>query len=79
MSVTVEHMLKRGLLMPHPIPVPLRQVVQQRSEQGESVAMIARTLGLVPRTVRHFGVTQVEQRPARWMRFKGVAHLELGD
>ncbi len=37
--------------MPHPLPV--RQVVVRRSQQGQSVTAIAQALGLVPRTVRH--------------------------
>src|SRR5262245_35081762 len=39
--------------MPHPIPVPLRLVIRQRTEQGHSIADIAKALGLIPRTVRH--------------------------
>jgi len=39
--------------MPHPVPLPLRRVIVQRAERGQSVAMIARSLGLVSRTVRH--------------------------
>jgi len=38
--------------MPHPIPLPVRQVIVQRAEQGQSAGLIARCLGLVPRTVR---------------------------
>jgi transposase len=38
--------------MPHPIPVPVRQVILQRAEQGQSAGLIARSLGLVARTVR---------------------------
>jgi hypothetical protein len=38
--------------MPHPIPLPVRQVIAQRAEQGQSADLIARCLGLVPRTVR---------------------------
>jgi len=38
--------------MPHPIPVPVRQVIIQRAEQGQSAGFIARSLGLVSRTVR---------------------------
>jgi len=38
--------------MPHPIPVPVRQVMIQRAEQGQSAGLIARSLGLVARTVR---------------------------
>src|SRR5215510_5036767 len=38
--------------MPHPIPVPVRQVIVQRAQQGQSASLIARCLGLVPRTVR---------------------------
>lgn len=39
--------------MPHPTPVPVRQVIRQLSEQGDGVTRIAEALGLVPRTVRH--------------------------
>ena len=38
--------------MPHPIPLPVRQVIVQRAEQGQSASLIARSLGLVSRTVR---------------------------
>ena len=38
--------------MPHPIPFPVRQLIGQRVEQGQSASFIARCLGLVPRTVR---------------------------
>jgi hypothetical protein len=38
--------------MPHPIPFPVRQVIVQRAEQGQSASLIARSLGLVSRTVR---------------------------
>src|SRR6516225_4883056 len=38
--------------MPHPIPVPVRQVILRRAEQGQSAGLIARSLGLVARTVR---------------------------
>src|SRR5262249_16936057 len=41
-----------GLLMPHPIPLPVRQVIVQQAEQGQSADLIARSLGLVSRTVR---------------------------
>src|ERR1700730_13987403 len=53
MGIKVDHFFKRGLLMPHPTPLPLRQVILQRAEQGQSVTTIARSLGLVSRTVRH--------------------------
>jgi hypothetical protein len=39
--------------MPHPTPMPLRRVIVQRADQGQSVSTIARSLGLVCRTVRH--------------------------
>ena len=39
--------------MPHPTPLPLRQVIRQRAEQGQSIAKIAAALDLVPRMVRH--------------------------
>ena len=38
--------------MPHPLPVPVRQVIVQRAAQGQSASFIVRCLGLVPRTVR---------------------------
>ena len=38
--------------MPHPIPVPVRQLIVQRAAQGQSAGWIARSLGLVARTVR---------------------------
>lgn len=38
--------------MPHSIPRPVRQLIVERAEQGQSVGLIARCLGLVPRTVR---------------------------
>jgi transposase len=38
--------------MPHPIPVPVREVIIRRAEQGQSAGLIARSLGLVSRTVR---------------------------
>jgi hypothetical protein len=53
MGIKVEHSFQRGLLMPHPTPLPLRQVIVQRAQHGESASMIARSLGLVARTVRH--------------------------
>jgi hypothetical protein len=39
--------------MPHPTPLPLRQVIVQRAEEGQSTSTIARSLGLACRTVRH--------------------------
>jgi len=38
--------------MSHPTPVPVRQLIVQRAAQGQSASLIARCLGLVPRTVR---------------------------
>ena len=38
--------------MPHPIPVPVRQLIVQRAAQGQNAGVIARSLGLVSRTVR---------------------------
>ena len=38
--------------MSHPTPVPVRQLIVQRAAQGQSAGLIARCLGLVPRTVR---------------------------
>src|SRR5262245_27578231 len=42
----------RGLPMPAPTPLPLRQAVARRHQRGEAPAAIARALGLPPRTVR---------------------------
>jgi transposase len=39
--------------MPRSIPVPLRQAIRRRTQQGASVTDIAAALGLAPRTVRH--------------------------
>jgi hypothetical protein len=39
--------------MAAPVPLPLRQALWQRWQQGQSPAVIARTLQLAPRTVRH--------------------------
>jgi len=39
--------------MPRPLPLPVRRAIWQRCRQGQSVPTIARTLCLVPRTVRH--------------------------
>jgi transposase len=39
--------------MPKPIPVPVRQKLWERASQGESVASLATSFGLSPRTVRH--------------------------
>ena len=38
--------------MPPPIPVPVRQLIVQHAAQGQSAGWIARSLGLVSRTVR---------------------------
>jgi hypothetical protein len=38
--------------MPHPIPIPVRQLIVQRVALGQNAGWIARCLGLVPRTVR---------------------------
>jgi hypothetical protein len=51
-SSTVEYFFQRGTLMPHPTPMPVRQLIVQRAAQGQSASLIARCLGLVPRTVR---------------------------
>ncbi len=40
--------------MPPPIPFPVRQVIVQRAQQGQSAGLIARCLGLVPRSVRQW-------------------------
>jgi hypothetical protein len=39
--------------MPQPIPVPIRQQIWKRVQQGEDAAMIAAALRLRPRTVQH--------------------------
>src|SRR5207248_1658164 len=39
--------------MPRPIPVPLRQAIWRRYQDGQDGPTIAQALGLVPRTVRH--------------------------
>ena len=51
-SSTVEYSFQRGTLMPHPTPMPVRQLIVQRAAQGQSAGLIARCLGLVRRTVR---------------------------
>jgi len=38
--------------MPHPLPMPVRQLLVQRVALGQNAGWIARCLGLVPRTVR---------------------------
>jgi hypothetical protein len=38
--------------MPHPIPMPVRPLIVQRTALGQNAGWIARCLGLVPRTVR---------------------------
>lgn len=53
LDIKVEPFWKRGLLMPHPTPLPLRQVIQQRAQRGQTAAEIAEALELVPRSVRH--------------------------
>jgi len=52
MGSCTEYSFQRGTLMPHPTPMPVRQVIVQRAAQGQSASLIARCLGLVPRTVR---------------------------
>src|SRR5207249_2129250 len=39
--------------MPRPIPVPLRQAIWRRSQDGQDGPTIAQALGLASRTVRH--------------------------
>jgi hypothetical protein len=39
--------------MPRPLPVPVRQAVWRRSQDGQDGPTIATALGLAPRTVRH--------------------------
>jgi len=39
--------------MPRPIPLPVRQMIRKRFQQGHTPAAIAQQLGLPPRTVRH--------------------------
>jgi hypothetical protein len=43
----------RGLLMPAPTPLPLRQAILHRHRRGQTATAIAQALGLRPRTVRH--------------------------
>jgi Winged helix-turn helix len=38
--------------MPRPIPVPVRQAIWRRSQDGQDGPAIAKALGLTPRTVR---------------------------
>ena len=39
--------------MPRPLPVPIRQVIWRRFQDGQDGQAIAAALGLAPRTVRH--------------------------
>jgi transposase len=39
--------------MPKPVPVPIRQKLWERSQQGEGSASLAAAFDLCPRTVRH--------------------------
>src|SRR2546430_6609008 len=63
MGIKYKHLLKRGLLIPHPIPLPLRQATRRRSQRGETITTIATALGLVPRTVRHLSRRFVQGGP----------------
>lgn len=47
--------------MPRPVPVPIRTLIWQRSQRGQSAAAIAQDLSLPPRTVRHL-VQQFHRR-----------------
>jgi hypothetical protein len=38
--------------MPRPLPVPVRQAIWRRSQEGQVGPTVARALGLAPRTVR---------------------------
>jgi hypothetical protein len=61
--------------MPHPIPVPVRQVIIQRAEQGQSAGLIARSLGLVSRTVRQLLQRLRKQGPdALTTSYSGRSH-----
>ena len=61
--------------MPHPIPVPVRQVIIQRAEQGQSAGLIARSLGLVARTVRQLLQRLRKQGPdALTTSYSGRSH-----
>src|SRR4051794_39413767 len=42
-----------GIVMPKPVPVPVRQMILQRALQGESTASLAAAFRLPPRTVRN--------------------------
>ena len=46
--------LLRGLTMPRPIPVPIRQAMFRLWQQGQATRQIATTLGLPASTVRRF-------------------------
>ena len=67
MGSPLGHFFQRGTLIPSPIPVPVRQLIIQRAAQGQSSGLIARSLGLVTRTVRRlvqrFGFTLAVPRP----------------
>jgi DNA-directed RNA polymerase specialized sigma24 family protein len=39
--------------MPLPVPVPIRELIWQRWQRGQSAPQIADVLSLPPRTVRH--------------------------
>jgi transposase len=39
--------------MPQPVPLPVRQKIWERSQQGEGTASLAAAFDLPPRTVRH--------------------------
>lgn len=54
--------------MPFPIPVPVRQVIFQRWQRGESVGVIADSLRLKARTVRHL-VQRFAQRGRAGLAF----------
>jgi hypothetical protein len=67
--------------MPHPIPLPVRQVIFQRAEQGQSASLIARSLGLV-RVMLHrdypAAPIPAERTLQRWFRRAGLIPAPSG-
>jgi Homeodomain-like domain len=45
--------LKEAIAMPKPVPVPIRQKIWERAQQGEGSTSLAEAFDLPPRTVRH--------------------------
>src|SRR4051812_31025146 len=44
---------QEGTAMPKPVPIPVRQKLFQRAQQGETTAGLAAAFDLAPRTVRN--------------------------